>query len=250
MTVDTASPVALVTGAARRVGAEIARTLHRRGLSIALHYRQSMSEAQAVADDLNAARPGSCVLFQADLVQTERLAPMVDAVVSHFGRLDYLVNNASSFYATPLGTIDETAWTELVGSNLKAPLFLAQAAAPHIKAAGGAIVNIADIHAERPMRNHLVYSLAKAGLVALTRGLAGELAPTVRVNAVAPGVNLWPEAHPGFDAQTRAEILDHTFLKRSGTPTDLAGAVAFLLLDAPYVTGQVLNVDGGRSLYL
>ena len=246
----TSPRVVLVTGAARRVGAEIARTLHQRGLNVAIHYRGSQQEAEQLAAQLNAHRPDSCACFAADLLEVAQLPALVERVVARFGRLDMLVNNASSFYATPLGQCDEAAWHELVGANLKAPLFLSQAAAPWLIRLGGAIVNIVDIHAERPMPGHLIYSLAKAGLVALTKGLAGELAPAVRVNAVAPGVNLWPEHHDGFDEQAREQILAHTFLRRSGQPADLAGAVAFLLLDAPYVTGHVLNVDGGRSVYI
>lgn len=242
--------VALVTGAARRVGAEIARTLHQRGLKVAIHYRGSQQEAEQLTAQLNAIRPDSCACFAADLLEVEQLPVLVDRVVDCFGQLDMLVNNASSFYPTPLGQWNEAAWHDLVGANLKAPMFLAQAAAPWLRQQGGAIVNIADIHAERPMPGHLIYSVAKAGLVALTKGLAGELAPWVRVNAVAPGVNLWPEQHAGFDTQTREAILAHTFLQRSGQPSDLAGAVAFLLLDAPYVTGHVLNVDGGRSVFI
>ncbi|WP_018152448.1 pteridine reductase [Leeia oryzae] len=248
-TVD-ASPVVLITGAAKRVGACITRALHSRGLRVAIHYRHAREDAVQLTDELNLMTPGSAACFQADLLDTDALTMLVADVVTHFGQLDYLVNNASSFFATPLGEITDAHWDDLIGSNLKSPLWLSQAAMPHLRKQQGAIVNMADIHAERPMRGHVVYSIAKAGIVAMTKSLAGELGPDVRVNAVAPGVNLWPEHHPGFDDATRAEILSRTFLQRAGTPDDLAGAVTFLLLDAPYITGHVLNVDGGRSVYL
>ncbi|CUA84049.1 NAD(P)-dependent dehydrogenase, short-chain alcohol dehydrogenase family [Gulbenkiania indica] len=242
--------VVLVTGAARRVGAGIARHLHARGARLVLHYRGSAHEAAALADALNTERPGSVRLVQADLLDTAALPELVEAAVGAFGRLDGLVNNASSFHPTEVGTIDETAWHDLIGSNLKAPLFLAQAAAPHLAATDGAIVGIIDIHAERPMRRHVVYNLAKAGHAQLVRTLALELAPRVRVNGVSPGVNLWPEDETSFDAAERAGIESSIPLGRTGVPEDIARAVAFLLFDASYVTGQVLAVDGGRSLVL
>ncbi len=239
----------LITGAARRVGAEIARVLHAEGASLALHYRSSTDAAQALVAELNAARPGSALAFQADLLETGHLPRLVADVVEHFGRLDALVNNASSFYATLIGNIGERNWDDLIGTNLKAPLFLAQAAAPHLAVARGAIVNITDIHAERPLKNYALYCAAKAGLAGLTRALALELAPHVRVNAVAPGPILWPE-DGSFDAAAQANVVSRTLLKRGGDPADIARTVLFLLADAPYVTGQVIAVDGGRSVVL
>lgn len=241
--------VILVSGAAKRVGAAIARRLHGAGATLALHYRQAATEAQALADEFNAVRPDSAAVFQADLLATASLTGLVGAVVARFGRLDGLVNNASSFFPTPVGTIDEAAWDDLVGSNFKAPLFLAQAAAPYLAASRGAIVNITDIHAERPLKGYALYCAAKGALLTLTRALAIELGPAVRVNAVAPGAILWP-ADGQFPTPERAAIIDHTLLKREGSPDDIAAAVLFLLAGAPYVTGQVINVDGGRTAHL
>lgn len=239
----------LITGAAKRVGAEIARTLHAAGADIALHYRQAAAEAQALAAELNAARGGSARAFQADLLEVERLPGLVDEAAGHFGRLDGLVNNASSFYATPVGKIGAREWDDLMGTNLRAPLLLAQAAAALLAITGGAIVNITDIHAEQPLKNYPLYCAAKAGLAGLTRALALELGPEVRVNGIAPGPILWPE-DGSFDAAAQARVIFRTPLKRSGSPSDVARAVLFLLADAPYVTGQILAVDGGRSIFL
>ncbi len=239
----------LVTGAARRVGAEIARVLHAEGASLALHYRRAAAEAQALVAELNAARPGSALAFQADLLETDHLPRLVEEVVSHYGRLDGLVNNASSFFPTPVGRIGQRDWNDLIGTNLKAPLFLAQAAAPHLATARGAIVNISDIHAGRPLKNYPLYCAAKAALDGLTRALALELGPHVRVNAIAPGPILWPE-DGSFDAAAQANVISRTLLKRGGDPADIARTVRFLLADAPYVTGQVIAVDGGRSVVL
>lgn len=239
----------LITGAARRVGAEIARTLHAEGANLALHYRSAAAEAQTLVAEFNAARPGSALAFQADLLETDHLARLVADVAEHFGRLDALVNNASSFFATPIGSIGEREWDDLLGTNLKAPLFLAQAAATHLAVARGAIVNITDIHAERPLKNYALYCAAKAGLAGLTRALALELAPHVRVNAIAPGPIMWPE-DGSFDAAAQANVISRTLLKRGGDPADIARTVRFLLADAPYVTGQILAVDGGRSVFL
>lgn len=242
-------PVVLITGAARRVGAQIARTLHAAGCSVAIHYHRSAGEANALADALNGQRAGSAACFTANLLQIESLPGLVEAVLARFDRLDGLVNNASSFYPSPLGQIDLAQWADLVGTNLQAPLFLTQAAAPFLKAAGGAIVNIVDIHAERPLAGYPVYSAAKAGLLGLTRALAIELAPQVRVNGVAPGPIQWPEDGQ-FSSAEREAIVRHVLLQREGSPVDIAGAVRYLLLDAPYVTGQILTVDGGRSAHL
>ena len=242
-------PVVLVTGAARRVGAQIARTLHGAGARVAVHCRSSVEAAQALADELNAARAGSAEVFAADLQSVPAISALVEAVVARFGRLDGLVNNASSFFPTAVGGIDEAAWDDLIGSNLKAPLFLMQAAAPALREQGGAVVNIVDIHADRPLAGYPVYSVAKAGLAGLTRAMAIELGPQVRVNGVSPGVVLWPEDGQ-FDPAERRDIVEHALLKREGSPADIAQAVRFLLFEARYVTGQILAVDGGRSAHL
>ncbi len=245
-----AHPVILITGAARRVGAEIARTLHAAGASVVLHHRSSADAAERLAADLNARREKSALARRCDLRDTAGLAAMVDEAVAHFGRLDALVNNASSFFATPVGRIDEAAWDDLTGSNLKGPLFLSQAAAPHLDRTHGCIVNITDVHAERPLKHYPLYCAAKAGLLGLTRALAIELAPRVRVNAVAPGAIEWPENATDFPPDEQHAIVEHTLLKRIGSPGDIARTVKFLILDAPYVTGQVINVDGGRTAHL
>ena len=239
----------LVTGAARRLGSAIARELHATGANLMLHYRQASAAAAALASELNAVRPSSEACLQADLLDVETLPRLVADTVAHFGRLDALVNNASSFFPTPLGTIDLASWDDLIGSNLKAPLFLTQAAAPHLIAAQGSVVNITDIHAERPLAAYPLYCAAKAGLLGLTRALAIELAPRVRVNAVAPGPILWPDSGV-FDNAARQDIVAHTLLQRAGCPQDIARAVCYLLNDADYITGQVINVDGGRTAHL
>lgn len=244
------APVILVTGAARRVGAEIARTLHAAGACVAIHYRASASEAGALAALLNATRANSAAAFAADLRDITALPLLVAVVVDHFGRLDGLVNNASSFYPTKVGATDTAAWDDLIGTNLKAPLFLAQAAAPHLAQHGGSIVNITDVHAERPLKGYALYCVAKAGLLGLTRALAIELGPQVRVNAVAPGAVEWPENDGDFSPAARTAIIAHTLLKRVGSAVDIARAVKFLVFDAPYMTGQVINVDGGRTAHL
>ena len=252
-TIATTAPVILITGAARRVGATIATMLHAAGATVVLHARQSIDAASALSAELNAQRAGSAMVVSADLLDTASIEPMVGKVAAHFGRLDGLVCNASSFFPTPLGQITEADWHDLVGSNFKAPLFLAQAAAPFLRASssasGGALVNITDIHAERPLAGYPLYAAAKGALLTLTRALAIELAPQVRVNAVAPGPILWPDDGQFPDAERQA-IVQHTLLKRPGTPEDIARTVRFLMFDAPYVTGQVINVDGGRSAHL
>lgn len=239
-------PVVLITGAARRVGAAIARSLHAAGYDLALHCRHSRAELDALIEELEMARPRSTLALQADLAQIERLPQLVETSVARFGRLDGLVNNASAFHPTPLGTITGDQWDELFAANARAPLFLAQAAAAPLARQRGAIVNLIDIYAERPLPQHSVYCMAKAALAMATRALAQELAPAVRVNGVAPGAVLWPEAGKAYADQQ--ELVARTPLARSGTPQDVAGAVLWLLRDAPFVTGQIIRVDGGRSL--
>ena len=242
--------VVLISGGAKRVGAAICRRLHGEGASLMIHYRSSAAEAEALRDELNRQRPDSAALVQCDLHDIDRLPDLVAAAVRRFGRLDVLINNASSFYPTMVGEIAEKDWHDLVGTNLKTPLFLSQAAAEALRHHHGCIVNITDIHAERPMKSYVVYSIAKAGLAGLTKSLAHELGPEVRVNGVAPGPIMWPEEDPTFDDQERRRIVAHTLLKREGSPDDIARAVLFLVKDAPYVTGVILPVDGGRSASL
>jgi pteridine reductase len=228
--------------------------MHAAGARVAIHYRSAALDAEALAAELNAERADdageSAATFAADLLDTAALPQLVASVVARFGRLDALVNNASSFFATKLGAADTAAWDDLIGTNLKAPLFLTQAAAPHLLRSGGCIVNITDIHAERPLKGYPLYCAAKAGLLGLTRALALELGPQVRVNAVAPGAIAWPTGTDDFPPALRTAIIDHTLLKRVGSPADIARTVKFLVFDAPYVTGQVINVDGGRTAHL
>jgi pteridine reductase len=240
------APVALITGSARRIGAAIARRLHAEGFDLALHYRDSATEMQALATELEAARGNSVLTLQADLSEFDRLPELVARTVGRFGRLDALVNNASTFQPTPLGTATPAQWDALFASNARAPFFLAQAAAPHLKASKGAIVNLVDIYAERPLRDHPVYCMAKAALVMATKSLALELAPDVRVNAIAPGAILWAENETSDTRQQ--SMLARTPLARTGTPAEIAETVRWLLRDATYTTGQVINVDGGRTL--
>ena len=242
--------VVLITGGAKRVGAASARLLHAAGANLMIHYRSSATEARALQDELNAVRPDSVALIQADLLDTGGLPSLVHQTVVTFGGLDVLLNNASSFYPTPVGDITEKDWIDLMGSNLKAPMFLSQAAAPELKKRRGCIINITDIHADRPMKSYVVYSVAKAGLVGLTKSMARELAPEVRVNGIAPGPIMWPEGDSNFDEVSRQRIVSHTMLKRAGDPSDIALAVRFFAMDTHYVTGQILAVDGGRSAKL
>jgi pteridine reductase len=237
---------ALVTGAAKRIGATIATTLHAAGANVAIHYFQSAAPAERLVAELDAKRPGSALAVGADLKDTGTLPSMIDRVVAKAGRLDILVNNASTFYPTPLGQITEEDWHDLIDSNLKAPLFLCQSALPHLRQARGVIINIVDIHAQRPLRNHPVYGAAKAGLAMLTRSLAKDLGPDIRVNGVAPGAILWPES--GMPERIQQSIVREISLRRAGEPQDIATTVLFLVRDAPYITGQVIAVDGGRSV--
>ena len=239
--------VVLITGGAKRVGAGICRRLHAAGASLMLHYRASAGEARLLQAELNHTRPKSVALIQTDLLDIAKLPSLVEQTLATFGRLDALVNNASSFFPTPIGDITPAVWDDLIGTNLRAPTFLAQAAATALRRSQGAIVNITDIHAERPLKGYVVYTLAKAGLTGLTRSLARELAPEVRVNAVAPGPILWPDDEQ-FDELSRQRIVSQTPLKREGTPDDIARAVHFLLVDASYVTGMTIAVDGGRHI--
>ena len=237
---------ALITGAAKRIGAVIARTLHTAGANVAIHYHSSAADAERLVAELNEQRADSAIALQADLRSTEAIHALVESMIAVTGRLDVLINNASTFYPTPLGTITEAQWDDLINANLKAPLFLSQAAVEHLRAAQGVIINIVDVHSRRPLRHHVVYGPAKAGLAMLTRSLAKDLGPDIRVNGVSPGAILWPEE--GLPEQTQKSIIREIALKRVGAPEDIAGAVLYLARDATYVTGQVLAVDGGRSI--
>ena len=237
---------ALITGAAHRIGAAIARRLHREGMDLVLHYRSSTAAAQQLQAELQSRRRDSVMLLRADLHDTAAFPRLIAEAAEFRQRLDLLVNNASSFYPTPLAKADEAAWDDLIGSNLKAPFFLARSAAPLLQASGGCIINLVDIHAERPLKDHPIYSIAKAGNAMLVKSLARELGPDVRVNGVAPGAILWPEQ--GLTDRDRQEILERTALKRAGSPEDIARTLLFLVRDAPYITGQIIAVDGGRTL--
>jgi pteridine reductase len=238
--------VVLITGGARRVGAQIARTLHAAGANLFIHYRTSTASAIALADEFNALRPHSAAIHAAHLLSEGAPEMLIAAALQEFGRLDVLVNNASSFYPTPVGEITQPQWDDLIGSNLKAPLFLSQAATPALREQQGLIINMIDIHALRPLKAHPVYSIAKAGLAMLTRSLARELGPHIRVNGIAPGPVLWPEGD--MEGGLKEEIIAKTALKRHGTPQDVARTALFLAQDAPYITGQIIAVDGGRSI--
>jgi pteridine reductase len=237
---------ALITGAGKRIGACVARTLHGAGCNVAIHYRGSKGRALEVANELNAARPGSAITVGADLLDIAGLPSLVAEIIEQTGRLDILINNASSFYPTPVDSLTEDQWDDLMGTNLKAPLFLSQACIPHLREAGGSIVNIVDIHAARPLRHHTIYGPAKAGLAMLTRSLARDLAPQVRVNGVSPGAILWPE--DGMTDTVKNTIIKQVPLQRPGEPSDIAGCILYLVRDAVYVTGQIIAIDGGRSI--
>jgi pteridine reductase len=241
-----AGHTALITGGARRVGAAIVRALHGAGANVVIHCHRSLSAARALAAELESKRPDSTAVISGDLLDAEALPGLIGEARQCFAALHLLVNNASTFYPTPLGTITLAQWDDLIGTNLRAPLLLAQAAAPELRRTQGAVLNIIDIHGLRPLRDHLVYSIAKAGLIMLTRALARELGPDVRVNGIAPGPVLWPEA-PLAD-ELKEKIIDKTPLHRYGSPDDVARAVLFFASDAPFVTGQILAVDGGRSI--
>ncbi len=238
--------VVLITGGARRVGAVIASAFHAAGAHILIHYRSSAAAAEELCATLNKLRPGSAAMYAVNLSEANAPEKLVAATLSEFGGIDVLINNASSFYATPVGKITLAQWDDLIGSNLKAPLFLSQAAAPSLAQRQGLIINMIDIHAARPLKGHPVYCAAKAGLAMLTRSLARELGPAIRVNGIAPGPVLWPEEP--IDAALKQEIINKTALKRHGTPQDIARTALFLAQDAPYITGQIIAVDGGRSI--
>ncbi|CAN1503416.1 FabG Dehydrogenases with different specificities (related to short-chain alcohol dehydrogenases) [Methylophilaceae bacterium] len=242
--------VVLITGGAKRVGATICRMLHATGMNLMIHYKSSLNEARALQAELNLQRPNSVSIIQGDLLNIASLPNLIAETIQQFGHLDVLINNASTYYASEIGDIDETKWLDLMGSNLKAPLFLSQAAAGELRKNNGCIINITDMHVERPKKGYVVYSVAKAGLVTLTKSLAYELGPEVRVNAVAPGPVQWPENNPQFDEVYRQRVINQTLLKRVGEAEDVAKAVKFLIADAPFVNGHVLAVDGGRSLNL
>lgn len=236
----------LVTGAARRIGAALVRGFHAEGANVCIHCHRSVREAEQLRDELNDMRANSAVAVSADLLEVDAVPALVESAVAAFGRLDVLINNASTFYPTPVGSIRLRQWDDLMGSNLRGPLFLSQAAAPHLRQHGGLILNMIDIHAQRPLPKHPLYSTAKAGLAMLTRALARELAPDVRVNGIAPGPILWPDT--GMDPDLQDEIVSKTLLKRSGSPEDIVRSALFFAKEAPYITGQILAVDGGRSV--
>jgi len=249
-TVKPFNKVVLITGGAKRVGAAICKKLHAEGFNLMVHYRNSANEARSLQAELNLQRTNSVAIIQGDLLNIASLPNLVTQTVQQFGRLDVLINNASTYYPSEIGDIDEAKWQDLVGSNLKAPMFLSQAAATELRKNQGCIINITDMHIERPKKGYVIYSVAKAGLVTLTKSLAHELSPEVRVNAVAPGPVQWPENNPQFDEVYRQRVINQTLLKRVGEAEDVAKAVKFLVVDAPFITGHVLAVDGGRSLNL
>ena len=238
--------VALITGGAQRIGAQIARTLHRSGMDLILHFRSSSAAAADLRKELEASRPDSVHLVQADLQDWAAVPVLLEQIRAFRNRLDVLVNNASAFYATPLDQVEEAQWEALLGTNLKAPFFLSCAVAPWLRTSRGSILNLVDIHGERPLKNYPIYSIAKAGNAMMVKSLARELGPEVRVNGIAPGAILWPEE--ALDAAAQERILDRTALKRAGSPQDIARTLLFLVRDAPYITGQIIAVDGGRSL--
>lgn len=240
--------VVLITGAGKRVGATIARYLHQQGMRIAIHYRHSAKEAEDLSTQLNSQRADSAITLQADLLDTQKLPQLIEKIIQHWGQLDVLINNASSFYPTPIGQATEEHWDDLFGSNAKAPFFLAQSAAPYLIKQQGCIINMVDIQARQPLKNYPIYCMAKASLLMLTKVLAKELGPHVRTNAIAPGIILWPDDETEFDKNTQDKIIARTTLKRAGTPQDIATTAHFLIEQGSYITGQIITVDGGRTL--
>ena len=239
--------VAIVTGGAKRVGEAICRRLHKANINLIIHYKNSKTEAISLQDQLNKVRKGSASIIQADLLNPDCYSLIINEAIKIYGQLDFLVNNASSYYPTDINDVNEENWNELIGSNLKASLFLSKEASPFLKKSNGSIINITDAHITNPKKNYIIYSIAKSGLATLTKSLAQELGPEIRVNAVAPGPVLWPEKSTEFDAPYRKKVISQTMLKRVGTADDVAKAVEFLLLNAPFITSHILNVDGGRS---
>jgi pteridine reductase len=237
--------VVLITGAAHRIGATTARYLHAAGFNIILHYLSSRSPAQALQKELNSMRENSVVLVQADLLANNAVTALVKEAYNAWQRLDVVINNASTFYRTPIGSANDQHWDDLFGTNVKAPFFLSQAAAPYLRKTHGCIINMVDIHARRPLKEYSIYSMAKAALETMTKALARELGPEIRVNGVSPGAILWPD---NLDEVTKQRIVSKTFLKRKGEPEDIAKAIRFIIEDAPYMTGQIISIDGGRSL--
>lgn len=238
----------LITGAARRVGAHVARVLHGQGMRLIIHYRNSAQDARLLADELNEKRTNSAAIIQGDLLAIDKLPKLIEQAAEFFNGLDVLINNASSFYPTPVGQATEEQWQDLMGANLKAPFFLSQAAAPFLKKRHGCIVNMADIHGYRPMKNHAIYNIAKAGNVMMTKTLARELGPEIRVNGIAPGAILWPENE--IEEKVKSRIVESTPLKKMGSPDDIAKTILFLIRDADFITGQIIPVCGGRSVVL
>ena len=246
MSPDT--PVALITGGAKRIGNEIARAMHAAGYNIMVHYRSSADAAEVLIKELNAERPDSAATVVGDLLDIAAIPKIVNTTIDTFSRLDVLINNASTFYPTPIELIDDDFWNDLVGSNMKAPAFMVKSAAPHLRKTQGCIVNIIDIYARRPLANHPIYCTAKAGLEMLTKSLARDLAPEIRVNGVSPGAILWPEQ--GNDEISQAALLERVPLKRMGRPEDIAKTVKFLVMEGTYITGEIIAVDGGRSVVI
>ncbi len=242
------TPVALITGAAHRLGAQTARALHERGWNLVIHYRSREDQADALIKQMNRQRPDSACAIQADLSKTSEANRLASEAIAHWDRLDALVNNASVFYPTPTGSATEDDWSAILGTNLRAPFFLLQACLPSLRQNYGSVVNLIDIYSEKPIADHPLYCASKAGLAALTRSWAKDLAPHIRVNGVSPGAILWPEGESEMDMSQKQAILDKTPLARTGNPEDIAGTIVFLICDAPFITGQIVAVDGGRSL--
>jgi pteridine reductase len=246
----TTRKVALITGAARRIGAAIARILHQNGIDVVLHYHQSEAEIKALCDEFNASRANSACIMRANLSEISELVPLIDKAAGAWGRLDILINNASQYYKTAVGKVTEQAWDGLMAANLKAPFFLSQAAVPYLEKHQGCIINLADIHSERPLKDYAVYSITKAGIAMLTKTMAKELGARVRVNAVSPGPIVWPEEENELTDELKRAVIDRTALKKEGSPNEIAKAVLYLVKDADYVTGHLLAVDAGRSLFM
>ncbi|WP_417513295.1 pteridine reductase [Marinobacter sp.] len=242
------TPVALITGSAHRLGARTVELLHERGWNLVIHYRSHRKQASSLAETLNHQRQNSAIALPADLSEVADIKCLSHKAAAHWGRLDALVNNASVFYPNPTPEATEDDWNCIMNTNLKAPFFLLQACLPALRASAGSVVNLIDIYSEKPLPEHPLYCASKAGLAALTRSWAKDLAPEVRVNGVSPGAILWPEGDAAVDAGYQSRILDKTPLKRTGTPDDIARTIVFLLTEAPFITGQIISVDGGRSL--